>query len=155
MKITNNCVVSINFKLLDEHGALLDASEEGTPLIYLHGAAGIVPGLERELEGKAVGESFGATLTPEDGFGESNPELIQAFPLSTFPDPSQLQTGAQVQGTGSATGEVTNFVVLEITEEHVLLDSNHPLAGKTLCFEGTVHEVREATDEEISQGNPL
>ncbi len=155
MNITKNCVASVNFKLTDEQGTTLDASAEGTPLIYLHGAAGIIPGLENELEGKAAGDSFSATVTPADGFGEVNPELIQKIPLTSFPDPGQLQPGMQIEGTGTESGQVTRFVVREIDDEHVTLDSNHPLAGLTLCFEGVIEDVRQASDEEIRQGQPL
>ncbi len=154
MKITKNCVVAIDFKLVNDQGELLDASAEEAPLIYLHGADGIIPGLETGLEGKLIGDSFSVTVTPEDGFGESNPELIQKLPLASFPDPGQLQTGMQIQGTGEESGQVTNFVIREITDEHVAVDSNHPLAGMTLCFEGVVRDVREASAEEIEQGHP-
>lgn len=155
MNIGKNCVVSIQFKLTNDQGQLLDASEEGTPLIYLHGAVGIVPGLEKALEGKTVGESFNATVTPEEGFGEQNPELVTAVPISSFPDMSQIQVGVQLQSTDNSSGEPMNFIVREISDEHVTLDSNHPLAGQTLHFEGTVQDIREATAEEISQGHPL
>jgi len=155
MNITRNCVVSIDFRLTDDQGGFLDGSEEGTPLIYLHGAAGIVPGLEQELEGKAVGDSFSATVTPEEGFGEPDPSLVHTTPLSTFPDPGQLRIGMQIQGTGMDSGQVTNYVIREITDEIVTLDSNHPLAGMTLRFEGVVRDVRAATEEEIRQGHPL
>ena len=118
-------------------------------------SAGIIPGLENELEGKAAGDSFSATVTPADGFGEVNPELIQKIPLTSFPDPGQLQPGMQIEGTGTESGQVTRFVVREIDDEHVTLDSNHPLAGLTLCFEGVIEDVRQASDEEIRQGQPL
>ncbi|MBT77816.1 MAG: peptidylprolyl isomerase [Gammaproteobacteria bacterium] len=155
MHIAKNLVVSINFKLTDHQGTVLDASDEGTPLIYLHGAAGIVPGLEAELEGKAVGETFNVTVTPVEGFGEINPELIQKIPVTSFPDPSLLQPGMQVEGRTEESGQVTHFIIREITDEAVTLDSNHPLAGLTLCFEGDVAEIRQGTDEEINLGQPL
>jgi len=154
MKITKNSVVNIDFKLTNDQGELLDASAEDAHLVYLHGVAGIIPGLEKGLEGKAAGDSFSVTVTPGEGFGESNPELVQQVPLSSFPDPDQLQPGVQIQGTGADSGQTTNFVVREVTDEFVMLDSNHPLAGMTLYFEGVVHEVRAATEEEIRQGHP-
>jgi len=155
MNITKNCVVSIDFQLTDEQGTLLDASREGEPLIYLHGATGIVPGLEKELEGRAVGEQFAVTITPEEGFGASNPDLIHTVALALFSDPGRLEPGVQIQGTDEESGEVTNFLVREVTDESVTLDSNHPLAGLTLRFEGVVRDVRAASEEEIRQGHPL
>lgn len=154
MNIAKNCVVSINFKMTDGTGEVLDASDQGSPLIYLHGAVGVIPGLEKELEGKSTGDSFSVTIPPDEGFGESIPELVQPVPLSSFPDLSQIHVGAQLEGTDTS-GESKTFVVREINDEHVMLDSNHPLAGMTLHIEGTVQEVREATDEEITQGHPL
>ena len=155
MKVTKNCVVSISFKLTNEQGEHLDASEEGAPLEYLHGAVGVVPGLEKELEGKGAGEHFSVTVTPAEGFGEPNPELIQTVPLTSFPEPEQLQPGMMLQDTGADSGQGTGFLIREVTDESVTLDGNHPLAGMTLCFEGVVHEVRTATEEEIRQGRPL
>jgi len=155
MKIAKNCVVSIHFTLTSEAGERLDASDEGTPLVYLHGAAGIVPGLEQALQDKGVGETFSVTVEPSDGFGESNSELIKQFPVASFPDPDQLQVGMQLQGSGDDSGQVTAFVVREITDELVTLDSNHPLAGMTLCFAGSVQDIRAATKEELAQGHPL
>ncbi len=154
MKIAKNCVVAIDFKLSNDQGEVLDASGQDAPLVYLHGAAGIVPGLELALEGKAAGDSFSVTVTPEEGFGAVNPELIQTVPLDTFPDPGQLQPGMQIQGTGVDSGQVTNFVIREVTDEHVAVDSNHPLAGMTLRFEGVVRDVRAASEQEIEQGHP-
>jgi len=154
MKVAKNCVVSINFTLSSDQGERLDASEEGAPLVYLHGAAGIIPGLESELEGKDIGEGFSVTVSPADGFGESTPELIHKVPVDSFPDPDELQVGMQVQGTGADSGQVTNFTIREVHDDLVTLDANHPLAGMVLVFEGTVAGVREATDDEISQGHP-
>ena len=155
MKVAQNCVVSIDFKLTNEQGETLDASADDTPLIYLQGAVGVVPGLEKGLEGKIAGEPFKVTVTPADGFGEHKPELIQHIASSSFPDPGQLQPGTRIQGTGVDSGQVTDFVVTEITEDYITVDSNHPLAGMILCFEGVIQDVREATEEEISQGLPL
>jgi len=154
MRVGKNSVVSINFKLSNEQGELLDASEEGTPLAYLHGGAGIIPGLEKALEGKAVGDSFSAVISPEDGFGEHRPEMVQKIPLDSFPDTDQVKPGAGFEAQNPDTGQVINFRITEVSDGEVTADGNHPLAGMTLRFDGTVLDIREATEEEILQGCP-
>lgn len=155
MRVGTNCVVSINFKLTNDQGELLDASEEGTPLVYLHGGAGIVPGLETELEGKEAGEHFSVAIPPEEGFGEHKPEMVQQIPLNAFPDVDQIKPGAGFQAKNNDTGQTIDLRITAVTDEHATADGNHPLAGVTLHFDGTVQDVREATEEEVSQGCPL
>ena len=154
MDIAENCVVSINFRLTNDQGEVLDQSEEGTPLVYLHGAVGIIPALENELTGKSPGDSFSVTVTPEEGYGERQDQMVQQVPRTAFPEPDKLETGMQFQAT-AADGQ-TNLTVtlIEVGEDTVTVDANHPLAGMTLLFEGTVEDVRPATEEEIAQGHP-
>lgn len=151
MMIGPNCVVSISYKLTNDQGEVLDASPEGETLTYLHGAAGIIPGLEKELTGKTAGDDYKAVITPEDGYGEYRPELIQQVPSDQFPNADQLQVGMQLTGQ-SENGPIV-ATVKDIAENIVTVDLNHPLAGMTLHFEGSIADVREATEEEISHGH--
>src|SRR5437016_2861931 len=93
MLIGQNCVVSINYELTNDAGEILDASPEGQPLIYLHGANNIIAGLEHGLLGKAVGAQFDVTVQPEDGYGPRQPQLVQEVPRDAFPDPDAIETG--------------------------------------------------------------
>ena len=77
MKIANQCVVAIHYTLTDEQGQELDSSRDQEPLTYLHGVQGLIPGLEKELEGREAGDQFEATVQPEDAYGQMNPELVQ------------------------------------------------------------------------------
>jgi FKBP-type peptidyl-prolyl cis-trans isomerase SlyD len=155
MEIKENCIVRIHYTLTDESGATLDQSSDGEPLVYLHGSAGIVPALEAELTGKTAGDSFDVTITPDGGFGERLSELFQEVPRTSVPDDIELQVGIQVEARGGAGGDQIG-VVTAFTHDSVTLDFNHPLAGLTLCFKGSVDGVREASEEEIQHWpNPV
>jgi FKBP-type peptidyl-prolyl cis-trans isomerase SlyD len=154
MKIENNHIVSIRYRLTNEKGAVLDQSPDGEPLVYLHGAAGVLPALEAALTGKKVGESFDVTITPSDGFGEHQPSLIQNASRSDFPDEVELQVGMQVTAqTPQGDQQVT---VTAFDNDVVTVDANHPLAGMTLRFQGEVEDVRAASEAEIQHWpNPV
>ena len=111
MRIANNCVVSIQFTLTNDTGQELDRSPEGEPLEYLHGAAGILPELERHLAGKSAGDAFDITITPERGFGDRLPGLVEVLPLSLLVGRlGQLAIGLSVTRTDPS-GTVQNYVV--------------------------------------------
>lgn len=151
MSITENQVVEIEFTLKDNSGKVLDSSENGGPLAYLHGHKNLIPGLEAELEGKAVGDEVSVTIEPKDGYGEVNPDLVNDVPkqeLASIPD---LQVGVQLQAD-TPEGTVI-YTVVEVNDDTVKLDGNHPLAGMTLNFEVKVTSVREATAEELDHGH--
>lgn len=149
MKIGKDCVVSLQFTLTNESGRLLDRSPEGETLDYVHGAAGILPELERHLEGKAAGDPFDLTIAPDRGFGERLPHLVEIMPLSAWPDPAQLAVGMAVTRT-DASGAEQNFIITSLGADAVTVDGNHPLAGMTLRFQGVVVGVRAGTAEELA-----
>ncbi|MBL8200633.1 MAG: peptidylprolyl isomerase [Chromatiales bacterium] len=149
MRIANDCVVSIRFTLTNEKGQELDRSPEGKPLEYLHGAAGILPELERHLSGKAAGDSFDITITPDRGFGDRQPGLVEIIPLANWSDPAQLAIGLAVTRTDPS-GATQNYIITAIDADAVTVDGNHPLAGMTLRFQGTVVGVRAGTAEELA-----
>jgi len=153
MQVNDNCAVSIHYTLTDEEGQQLDSSAGQEPLIYLHGANNIIPGLEKALTGKAEGEQVQVTVQPEEGFGEVNPELVQDVSLDAFQGVDEVQPGMQF-GVQGPEGQVQRVTVSEVKDESVTIDGNHPLAGQTLHFDVTVEQIREATDAEIEQGHP-
>ncbi|GAB3368767.1 peptidylprolyl isomerase [Spongiibacter taiwanensis] len=152
MNIANNCVVAFHYTLTDDEGNELDSSKGKEPLAYLHGHSGIIPGLERELEGKVAGDAMKVTVQPADGYGELNPELVQAVPRAAFQGVDQIEVGMQFQAQGAG-GQVQMVVVKEVSDELVTVDANHPLAGQVLHFDVSIEGVREATEEEISHGH--
>ncbi|MAY36517.1 peptidylprolyl isomerase [Litorivivens sp.] len=152
MKIANNCAVSFHYTLTDEDGQTLDSSEGRDPLTYLHGHNGIIPGLENELAGKEAGESLKVVVQPADGYGEINPDLLQQVPREAFQGVESIEPGMQFQAQGEG-GQAQMVVVREVSEEAVLVDGNHPLAGQVLNFDVTIDSVREASEEEIAHGH--
>lgn len=159
MEISDDCVVTIRYSLSDGDGNVLEqVGEDG--LAYLHGHENIVPGLESELEGKEESDEFEVTLEPEEAYGEHMDELVSRVDRETFPEDEELEPGMVFQAVksdiGGGDGEASQFLVIQkIVGDEVVVDANHPLAGKTLSFEGAVLGVREATDEESEAGRPL
>jgi len=152
MKIAESCVVSIHYTLTNSEGETLDSSAGGDPLSYLHGAGGLIPGLERELAGKESGEQFQATIQPEDAYGDVNPELIQEVPLDALSGIDNLTVGMQLQSQ-APDGRTQILVVDAVGEDTATLNANHALAGEVLHFDVEVAEVREATEEELAHGH--
>ncbi len=152
MNIENGRVVAIHYKLTDDQGNLLDSSEGQPPLQYLQGAQNIIPGLEKALEGKAAGDNLQVTIPPEEAYGEVHPEMVQTVPRSAMQGIDDLQPGMTLQASDGQ-GNVHHVVVKEVNDDSVVVDGNHPLAGKTLHFDVTVESVREATPEELEHGH--
>lgn len=152
MKIANDCVVAIHYTLTDESGQQLDSSAGGEPLIYLHGHGGIIPGLENELTDKAKGDTLTVVVQPADGYGDFNPDMLQQVPREAFQGVDSIEAGMQFQAQGEG-GQMQMVVVREVTDETVLVDGNHPLAGQVLNFDVSIESVREASTEEIEHGH--
>ena len=151
-KIAANKVVTISYTLRDDDGEIIDSSDEGTPLVYLHGASNIVPGLEEELEGAGPGDSIEASIPPEKGYGPRIGES-QEVPRKLFPAEAELVAGMQVVAHDDE-GRQIPFFITGIGEETVTVDPNHPLAGETLHFDVTIEALRDATEEEVAHGHP-
>ncbi|MEC8646572.1 MAG: peptidylprolyl isomerase [Candidatus Latescibacterota bacterium] len=152
MHIAEQSVVSIHYTLTNDAGETLDTSDGREPLVYIHGAQNIIPGLENELTGKSVGDSFDVTIQPEEAYGTVNPELVQTVPHSAFEGVEKVEPGMQFQARGD-NGETQVITVTEVGDSGVTVDGNHPLAGQVLNFSVRVEEIREATEEEIAHGH--
>lgn len=152
MEICTNCVVSLHYTLTNGDGQQLDSSNGQEPFVYLHGAQGIIPGLEKALEGKTAGEDFQVTIPPEEAYGEVNDGLIQDVPREAFAGIDNVEPGMQFQ-TRDPNGQALNITVKEVADDTVKIDANHPLAGQSLHFEVSIKDVREATEEELSHGH--
>lgn len=151
MQIAKNAVVAIDYTLTDTEGQVLDTSEGRGPLNYLHGAGNIIPGLERALEGKAEGEKLQVTVPPEEGYGQRDDALVQQVPKKLFAETAEPEPGMQFQAQGPQGTQL--LTVVEVQEEQVTVDANHPLAGRELSFDVAVVNVREATPDEIEHGH--
>lgn len=151
MPITSGSAVAIDYTLTDDEGTVIDTSEKSTPLWYLHGHGNIVPGLERELTGREVGDRLQVSIEPADGYGEWDEVLAQQVEREQFADFPDLSEGMQFQ-VETEDGPLV-FTVVEVDDNFVKIDGNHPLAGATLNFDVTVREIRMATAEELEHGH--
>ena len=151
MQIADHSVVSFHYTLTDDQGTVIDSSAGREPLTYLHGVGQIVPGLEKEMAGRAAGDQFKVDVAPEEGYGVRHAELEQQVPRDAFQGVDDIQPGMQFQGRGPQ--GVINVTVTKVEDGVVHIDGNHPLAGQTLHFDVQVTEVREATDEERQHGH--
>jgi FKBP-type peptidyl-prolyl cis-trans isomerase SlyD len=149
MQIGQDTVVSLDVRLADVHGNLIQQSAEAVQ--YLHGGYdGIFPLVEQALQGKAPGDRVEVRLEPADAFGEYDAELVRLAERAQFPP--QLALGMQFEQEGGAEDELLVYTVTDIAGDEVVLDGNHPLAGMALSFGCTVVGVRAATDDEIERG---
>lgn len=151
MQIRKNSVVTFHYTLTDDKGTQLDSSSGKDPLAYLHGAGNIIPGLERELEGKSRGDALKVEIAAADGYGEIQQYLIQEVPRSAFDGIEEVAVGMQFQAD-SDRGPVT-VTVTAMNDDTITVDGNHPLAGKTLHFQVSIESVRTATSEELAHGH--
>lgn len=152
MTIQKNCLVTLDYTVFDIENNLLDSG--ATALVYLHGGYGdVFEKLEKALEGKSVGESIHIQLLPQEAFGEYKQELVLVEERNMFED--DIDVGQNVEMVFSEDdGDdemLLTYTVIEILEDRVILDANHPLAGVTIVFDGTVIGVREATSDEIEK----
>ncbi|MGM9991330.1 MAG: peptidylprolyl isomerase [Candidatus Bruticola sp.] len=146
---TNNCVVGINYILTDADGKILDQSE-GQPLEYLHGHHNIIVGLEKAMEGHKVGDKFKVTIPAEEAYGQSDPDRIFEIDRSDLGSAGEPKVGMMARlstDQGMIIARIT-----EVSEEKVVFDANHPMAGIDLTFEVEVVSIRQATEEEIANG---
>lgn len=151
LKVQDGHVVSMDYTLQVD-GEVLDTSSGHEPLEFLQGAGNIIPGLEQELYGMAIGESKKVIVQPDEGYGTLDPEAFVEVPKEQFPPTIPLETGIEIQVTNQD-GQPMSARIDSVSEDSVKLDFNHPLAGKELHFDVTVVSLREATDEESEHGH--
>ena len=152
MKIEAEKVVSIHYTLTLESGELIDTTDGEEPLRYLAGSGQIIPGLERELMGKNIGDSINVSVAPADAYGEFDEELVQSLPREMFTGIENIEVGMEFQ-TQNEEGDAQYVVVVGVEEDEIKIDGNHEFAGKTLVFDVKVDGVREATPEELENGH--
>ncbi len=155
MKITTNAVVEFCYDL-EVDGQIVDKTTKERPLDYIHGTGGLLPKLEAHIEGMEPGDKFDVTLSPAEGYGEVNPDMVIDLPKSAFEVNGEVREDLLVPGNTipmlNSMGGVIPGVVLEVTADSVKMDLNHQMAGKTLHFTGEILTVREATEKELTEG---
>ena len=151
MAIQTNQIVSIEYEVKDGD-TVVDSNVGGAPLVFMFGKGQIIPGLENGIVDMAIGEKGNVLVQPEDAYGELNPDAKQEVPKDQFAG-IDLEVGMTLYGQGED-GETVQVIVKEIGEETVIIDFNHPLAGKVLMFSVTINNVRDASEEEVMTGIP-
>ena len=161
MKIAPNTVVAVSYELslLNEDDAwqVVEVVPAEDPMHYIQGMSGLPESFENHLNGLAVGDTFDFNIKPEEGYGEYDPEAMAEIPLQVFEVDGKrqddiLQIGQMVPMTNEDGHRLMGQIV-EINDEFVLMDFNHPLAGREMHFKGTVQKVRTATPEELDHGH--
>ena len=146
MQIAHQTVVQMHYTLKDDNGNTIDSSVGKEPLEYIQGLGMIVPGLEKAMVGKSVGDKFEVVVLPAEGYGEYNKGLVSEIPKTAF-------QGDDVQVGMTFYAQTPNGIlpirILEIKEDKVTVDANHELAGKNLNFAIEVVSVRQATEKEL------
>jgi FKBP-type peptidyl-prolyl cis-trans isomerase SlyD len=161
MKVEKNNVITLAYSLRipDEDGEMdvVEVVTEEDPMLFIHGISGLPEGFENKIAGLSVGDTFDFTIEPEEGYGEFDPEAIVELPREVFAmeDVNQeelLQLGNIIPMTNED-GERMHGQIVELKDEVVVMNFNHPLAGKSMQFEGHIVAIRAATPEEIDHGH--
>jgi FKBP-type peptidyl-prolyl cis-trans isomerase SlyD len=161
MKITKNTVVSVTYDLevsdAENSKSFVERADETHPLVFLFGSGNLIPAFEDHLNGLSVGDTFEFEIEAAKGYGLKDESAVATLPKSIFVvdgklDDEVIKVGNMVP-MSDQDGNKMDGKILEVKENEVIMDFNHPLAGKNLHFKGTVTEVREAVAEEISHGH--
>ena len=151
LTIQKNSVVSIDYTLKNNEGTVIDTSSGRSPLTYMHGSGALIPGMENALEGKSEGDDFSISIEPTEAYGDHDKNLLHKVDRKELAHLPNLEIGMEIEVL--ADNDPMVMTIVEISDEDVVLDGNHPLAGQTLNFNIQVRNVREASDEEISHGH--
>jgi FKBP-type peptidyl-prolyl cis-trans isomerase SlyD len=151
MTVQKNRVVTIDYTLTGEDGAVLDTSSGQEPLSYIQGSGSIINGLETALEGRSPRDQLTVSVAPQDAYGVRDESFVIPLPRKQFREVEDLEIGMQFHLQGGDTERVVT--VVGINDKEVIVDANHPFAGMTLRFEVTIVGVREATGEELAHGH--
>lgn len=151
MKITQNSVVVMHYAVSDSEGTLIDSSYDHKPMSIIQGAGYLIQGLEDALIDHQVGDKFEVAINATQAYGERHDEYVQTVPKELLQGVEELTVGTQLRAT-TDDGEQT-VIVIDVTDDEVTVDGNHPLAGIDLNFDVEILEVRAATEAELAHGH--
>jgi FKBP-type peptidyl-prolyl cis-trans isomerase SlyD len=146
MSVKEGKLVSVEYTLKDEKGQQIESNVGQDPLTYLHGTGQIIPGLEKSLDGMKAGDTKEVTVEPEQAYGQVDARAVVEVPSDKVPEEAR-KIGSSLQSTGE-NGQPMFARVSEIKDSTIILDFNHPLAGKTLTFDVKILEVNEASAQQ-------
>ena len=151
MNISEQCVASFHYTLTDGSGKVLDSSEGQDPLVYLHGSGNIIPGLEKALLGKAIGDKFVISIPAAEAYGLRDDSMVQQLPSNMFEGIDNIEEGMEFHAETEHGLQVVT--VTNVEGDNITIDGNHPLAGVDLTFDVEVSAIRPATEEELEHGH--
>jgi len=151
MKIAKNNVVVMHYAVSDSEGTLIDSSYEDKPMAIIQGTGYLIPGLDEALVGHGTGDKFEVAVACEDAYGERHDDYVQTVPKEVLAGVEDLTVGTQLRAT-TDDGEQT-VIVIDVQDDVITVDGNHPLSGLDLNFDVEVIEVREATADELEHGH--
>ena len=151
--VANDMVVGIAYELRLEDGEVIDDAPVSDPFEFIQGHGDVIRGLEEALYGLKVGDVKEILVTPADGYGVPDPEAFVLVPLDSFPDDLELSEGMVLAMRDKDTDETVEAYVIEIREDGVQMDLNHPLAGETLLFNVEIISLRPASPSELAHGH--
>lgn len=152
-QVSDGMVVAIAYQMRLDDGQLVDEATNAEPFAFIQGQGQLMPVLERALSGMRVGEHKKLTVAPEDAFGDVDEDQVVELSWNELPDDLELSEGDVVDMEEADTGELVAATVVELNDDGILLDLNHPLAGETLFFSMEVLGVRAATADELAHGH--
>jgi len=157
--IAKEQVVTLNYRLKNggAEGELIEETYGKEPLSFIYGVGGMIPKFEQEIAGLKEGDKFSFTLTPDEGYGQLNPEAVVDVPKNIFEVEGKIEEGMLTVGNvipmSDNQGQRMDGIVKEVTDTTVKMDFNHPLAGVSLHFDGDIVKTRPATAEELEHGH--
>jgi len=151
MNISEQCVASFHYTLTDGNGKVLDSSGGQEPLSYLHGSGNIIPGLEKALLGKTIGDKFNISIPASEAYGLRDDSMVQELPSNMFEGIDKIEEGMEFHAETEHGLQVVT--VTKVEGDNVTIDGNHPLAGVDLTFDVEVTAIRAATEEEVEHGH--
>lgn len=150
MKICKDRVVTIEYRMVDQEGTLIDSSDDGESLSFIQGRETLFPAIEAQVEGCRIGDRRTFALEPDQAFGARDVALIRKLPHDRFSCPETLRPGMTFAGT--AHGRQRPVTIIEVNRDSVTIDANHPLAGKRLNVDLVIVDIREAVEDELATG---
>ena len=142
MKVSDGAQVSVEFTVSLDDDTVVGSNVGNAPVVFIQGSGDVLPALEHALDGMAAGESKQLKLTADEAYGPVHPEAIQELERSRIPEDAH-HVGAELQAE-STEGETLQARVVEVRDDVIVADFNHPLAGETLSFDITVVDVKDA-----------
>ncbi len=151
MQVSKDKVVSVEYRMVDPQGALIDSSDDSEPLSFIQGGGSVFAAIEEQVEGGRMGDRLTFTLEPGQAYGERDNELCRAIPRSQFLFEGEMQPGMTFSSRRED-GQQGMVTVIEVDEQEVTVDANHPLAGVQLNVDLVIVDVRDAVEDELATG---